>query len=366
MADNDSNRVSEPTPAPLPRSALFTRLAAIGALLVVIAGLFLYAGGWLTPHALTPAAMVNTFEHLDGKHPGFRRNHAKGVCITGYFESNGEGQALSKAQIFRPGRVPIVGRFALAGGMPFAADTAHTVRSLAILFKQPDGEEWRTGMINIPVFLVNTPQDFHDFMLVSSPDPHTGKVDQTAMNAFLAKHPETAAALKVIGSHPFSSGFADSPYYGLNAFRFVNAKDESTPVRWWIKPDQTFEADNSATTDKNYLFDAVITKIHSGPLRWHLILTVGQPGDPTAEAAISWPEDRKQIDAGTLVIDAIESEDTSPTRDITFDPLVLPAGISPSDDPLLSARSASYSQSFRRREGEHKSPSAVSTEEVGK
>jgi catalase len=366
MADTESNQVSEPTPAPVRGTTLLARLAAIGALFVVIVGLFLYAGGWLTPHSLTPAAFVNTFEHLEGKHPGFRRNHAKGVCVTGYFESNGQGQALSKAQVFRPGRVPIVGRFALAGGQPYAADTPHTVRSLAILFKQPDGEEWRTGMINIPVFLANTPQDFHAFMLASSPDPHTGKVDSAAMGAFLAKHPETAAALKILGSHPFSAGFADSPYYGLNAFRFVNDTGESTPVRWWIKPDQTSEAGNSATTDKNYLFDALITQIHSQPLHWHLILIVGQPGDPTAEAASTWPEDRKQIDVGTITIDTIESEDTSPIRDINFDPLVLPAGISPSDDPLLSARAAAYSQSFIRREGEPKSPSAVSTEEVAK
>ena len=243
--------------------------------------------------------------------------------------------AFPARDIFRPGRVPIVGRFALAGGMPDAADTPHTVRSLAILFKQPDGEEWRTGMVNIPVFPVNTPQDFHDFTVASSPDPHIGKVDQAAVAAFLAKHPETAAALKILGSHPFSSGFSDSPYYGLNAFRFVNAKGESTPVRWWIKPDQTLQPDNSATADKNYLFDALITQIHSAPLHWHLIVIVGQPGDPTAEAASSWPADRKQIDVGTLTIDNIESEDTSPIRDINFDPLVLPAGILASDDPLL-------------------------------
>ncbi len=363
-SNDPSNQISEPAPAR--GGALLVRLVAIGGLLAVIAGLFAYARGWLTPHALTPAAMVNTFERVDGPHPGFRRNHAKGVCVTGYFESNGQGQAISKALVFRAGRVPIVGRFALAGGQPYAADTPHTIRSLAILFKQPDGEEWRTGMINIPVFVVNTPQDFHDFLVASSPVPGTGKVDPAAMGAFLGKHPETAAALKVIGSHPFSSGFGDSPYYGLNAFRFVNANGQSTPVRWWIKPDQTFDGANANTSDKNYLFDALITQLHSGPLRWHLILTLGEPGDPTAEAALSWPAERKQIDVGTITIDTIESEETSPTRDITFDPLVLPDGISASDDPLLSARSASYSTSFRRREGEQKSPSAVSTAEVEK
>jgi catalase len=366
MADYDSNQASEPAAVPLRGTTLLARLAAIGALLVAIAGLFLYAGGWLTPHALTPAALVNTFEQVNGVRSGFRRNHAKGVCVTGYFESNGQGQALSKAQVFRPGRVPILGRFALAGGQPYAADTPQTVRSLAILFRQPDGEEWRTAMINIPVFLVNTPQAFHDFLLVSSPDPHTGKVNSAAMGAFLAKHPETAAALAVVRSHQFSSGFADSPYYALNAFRFVNAKGESSPIRWWLKPDQSSGIANSPATDKNYLFDALIRQIHSGTLRWHLILTVGEPGDPTAEAATSWPADRKQIDVGILTIGSIESEDTSPIRDINFDPLVLPAGISPSDDPLLSARSAAYSQSFIRREGEHKSPSAVSTAEVEK
>jgi catalase len=38
---------------------------------------------------------------------------------------------------------------------------------------------------------------------------------------------------------------------------------------------------------------------------------------------------------------------------------VLPTGISGSDDPLLSARSAAYSVSFTRREGEPKAPSAI-------
>ena len=46
---------------------------------------------------------------------------------------------------------------------------------------------------------------------------------------------------------------------------------------------------------------------------------------------------------------------------MNFDPLILPDGIEPSDDPLLSARSAAYSQSFRRHAGEAEEPSAVTT-----
>ena len=92
------------------------RFAPIGVLIAGIAGLFAYAGGWFTPHALSPASIINTLEKVNGMHPGFRRNHAKGVCISGYFDSNGRGVALSRAAVFAPGRVPIIGRFVLAGG----------------------------------------------------------------------------------------------------------------------------------------------------------------------------------------------------------------------------------------------------------
>jgi hypothetical protein len=105
--------------------------------------------------------------------------------------------------------------------------------------------------------------------------------------------------------------------------------------------------------DKNYLFDALIASIHNNPLQWHLVITVGQPGDPTNDATLPWPPDRQQVDAGTLAIDRVESDDTSPARDINFDPLVLSNGIAGSDDPLLSARSAAYSvQPPARRVGQ--------------
>ena len=77
---------------------LVLRLMVIGVVIAAIDRLFLYVGGWFAPHALSPATMINTFEQVNGSHPGFRRNHAKGVCINGYFESNGRGVALSKAK----------------------------------------------------------------------------------------------------------------------------------------------------------------------------------------------------------------------------------------------------------------------------
>ena len=92
-----------------------TNFALIGVALAAVVGTFAYLGGWLTPHALTPARFVDAFEQVDGVHPGFRRNHAKGLGVSGLFESNGNGVRLSKAVVFQPGRVPVIGRFSLRG-----------------------------------------------------------------------------------------------------------------------------------------------------------------------------------------------------------------------------------------------------------
>jgi catalase len=115
---------------------------------------------------------------------------------------------------------------------------------------------------------------------------------------------------------------------------------------------------------KNYLFDALIARVQRGPVQWHLIVTIGQPSDPTDDATLPWPDNREHVDVGKLTIDMVVDEAHGSCRDINFDPLVLPNGIASSDDPLLSARSVVYSESFTRRAGETKEPSAVTPAEI--
>ena len=365
---NDPEAPAEAERPRLGKASTLARSALIGVALAAVVGTFAYFGGWFTPHELTPSRFGDAFERVDGVHSGFRRNHAKGVGVSGFFESNGEGVRLSKAVVFRPGRVPVIGRFSLGGGEPYVADRPDAVRGLGLQFSLPDGELWRTAMINLPVFPFSTPEAFYERLIASKPDPKTGKPDPAKMAAFLARHPESVQAMMVIRGQAVSSGFDNSTFHSLNAFRFINAAGDAIPVRWLMTPAQPFEAASAAAAvqDKNYLFDALIAQIHHQPLRWHLIVIVGQPGDPTHDASIAWPEGREKVDVGILTLDRVESDETSAATDMNFDPLVLPAGIAPSDDPLLSARSAVYSQSFTRRAGEPKQPSAITPFDVRK
>jgi catalase len=364
------DRNSEP---PLSTIATLTRLGLIGLVVVCVAAVFAYVAGWFSPHRLTQDKIVSAFEASGGKFPGFRRNHAKGVCATGWFDSNGQGAALSKAAVFTQGRVPVVGRFAFAGGMPFVPDSPAMVRSLALRFLPPDGEEWRTGMIDIPVFPVRTAQAFYEQLVATIPDPASGKPDPAKMQAFAGAHPEFVAAVGLIKARHVSAGFGDATYNALNTFLFTNSAGTTTPVRWSAiavapaagTPAATPAASSDASS-KNPLFDALIAQVAQHPLQWRIVVTAAQPGDVTSDPTTPWSADHKQVDTGTVTIDKLSSEDDGPCTDVNFDPMVLPAGMAASDDPIPSARSAAYARSFRLRAGERaeKKPSAVSPEEL--
>lgn len=355
-----ANRMESDDVPELNRRRTLLGLAAVGGVLAVGVGGLAEAAGWLRPDALTPADFADRFEQISGRHEGFRRNHAKGLAATGTFTSTGAGAQVSSAAVFKPGTVPVIGRFSLSGGLPDQPDKPDTVRGLGLMFDLPDGEQWRVAMVNLPVFPDRTPRGFYDRMLASRPVPGTGKPDPQAMAAFLADHPETAAAMKLIKHAPPSTGFADSTYRGLNAFRATNAQGETKAVRWAAVPVLHDEpAEKNAEDDGNALFDALIDTVARGPVSWKLMLTVAEPSDPTHDATLPWPEDRKTVEAGTVTIDAVHTEAPGNARDINFDPLVLPDGLAPSDDPLPSARSAVYARSFNRRAREPKSPSAV-------
>ena len=104
----------------LPRSGLGS-LVLIAVVLGSGAAAFAYTAGWLSPQRLTPEKMVEALTPPGGVPLGHRRNHAKGICFTGVFESNGNGIQLSSARVFASGRYPALGRFNLGTPNPDAA-----------------------------------------------------------------------------------------------------------------------------------------------------------------------------------------------------------------------------------------------------
>ncbi|WP_322362464.1 catalase family peroxidase [Pseudomonas sp. Teo4] len=338
--------------SPLHGPAKQLRLAAIGAIMLAMGAGFAYAAGWIGGPPLTPQRIIDTFEAQAGHYPGYRKNHAKGLCVSGYFQASGQATTLSTARVFSQARVPVIGRFAIGGANPFAPDTAVPVRSLALQLSTDDGQLWRTGMNNPPVLAVSTPQGFYEQVLAGAPDPATGKPDPARLQAFFAAHPESAAFRQWAASYTPSDSFASTQYHSINAFRLIDAKGVGHPVRWQMEPQAAFAALPGKVDDKQFLQHDLQQRLAQGPLRWTLRLVLAEPGDAVDNPAQPWPAQRRSVDAGTLVIEQVEAPEQGACRDLNFDPLILPSGIEPSADPILAARSAAYSESFNRRSRE--------------
>jgi len=316
------------------------------------AAAFAYTAGWLTPDRLTPGGLVTALAPPGGPALGHRRNHAKGICFTGSFESSGAGTALSKAHVFEKGSYPVVGRFNVGTPDATAADSSVRVRGLGLQITTPDGAEWRTAMIDPPFFAVATPQAFYELLVASGK-----KDDPDAMKTFAAAHPEIGAFGAWAKSAPFTESYAEVRFNGLNSFVFTDASGADHIVRWSLAPAAApvaIPADELAKQPPDFLEQEIARRVASGPQRWTMTVTVANPGDPTADPSKAWPEDRRTIEVGTLVAVKVIPEPNGPCREINYDPTVLPDGMRTSDDPFPAARSAAYSVSYNRRTAEEK------------
>lgn len=341
---------------------------AIAVVLAASAGGFAYVGGLFSPGRLSATRVADAIETTGGgAHVGFRRAHAKGICIAGSFTGSAAARGLSRAAVFDGAAVPVTGRFAEGTPDPYAKDPAVGVRSMALQLQPIGGGEWRTGMNDTPGLHVATPEAFYENVVASTPDPATGKPDPAKMAAYLARHPESAAFMARMKAKPLAAGFAGDSYNSVNAFVFVAPDGTRRLVRWSmraVEPFTTLAPADRAGRAANYMFTDLLARVAKGPITWRLVATLAKPGDPNRASEV-WPADRQTVDMGTLVIDHVESEATGNCQDINFDPLILPPGIAPSDDPILFARSAVYATSFRRRAGERKPPSAVADQFAG-
>jgi catalase len=338
-----------PQPHRPPAHSAFVSVVLIAVVIGASAAAFAYTAGWVSPQRLTPNKMVDAFTPHTGAPLGHRKNHAKGICFTGIFEANGAGSALSQAQVFTRGQYPAHGRFNLATADPNAPDATVRVRGLGLRISTPDGQEWRTAMIDPPFFAVSTPQAFYELLLASA------SKDPNAMKTIAGVHPEIAAFGAWAKSAPWTGSYAEERFNSLNSFVFADSSGTETTVRWSLLPAAqpvSVSPDDLAKRGPDFLEQEITERVRGGPQRWTMVVTVANPGDPTADPSKGWPEDRRTVEVGTLTVQQIEAERDGSCRDINFDPTVLPTGIRTSDDPFPAARSSAYAKSYDRRTAE--------------
>jgi catalase len=304
-----------------------------------------------TPAKSLPQRLADDFVTLFGSHTGYRINHAKGIIVTGTFTPAPGAAALSRAAHFAA-VTPVIVRYSDGTGLPTIPDNNPNAspHGIAIRFTFPSGAYTDIVALAHNGFVVGTGEDFAGFLeaaAATKPDtPHP-----TPIEKFLHGHPH---ALKfATDPEPNPVSFADLSWFGNNALTFVNAKGVKQAGRYKFVPVETPKFLDSASAAKmppNYLMDEITHRLAAKhPVQLRMFVQLANPGDPTADGSVVWPDDRKLVEMGVLTLTTVAPDNATLQRSLAFSPIFLTDGIQLADDPLISLRAAVYALSVARR-----------------
>jgi catalase len=294
--------------------------------------------------------LVDAFNAVFGVHPGLRANHPKGVVLEGTFTPSSSAPSLTKAAHLqkRKAPIPVTVRFSAGSGLPTVPDTNDMPRGMAVKFALPDGTKTDLVVLSFNGFPVATAEEFRDFLLaVAASGPDAPK--PTELENFLGGHPAAKTFVETPKPPPVSYGTL--PYFGINAFKFTNAKGTSTHARYQLQPvagAKYLSTEQLARMGPEYLTEEIRERVRRGPVKFTLLAQVAEQGDTIDNPTIVWPDTRKKVDLGTITITKAVADSQAAEKKLLFVPGALVPGIEPAD-PMIAARSAAYIVSLSRR-----------------
>jgi catalase len=275
-----------------------------------------------------------------------RALHAKGMIALGSFTPSGALSDLTIAPHLVSEVTPATVRFSHPSGDPRVRDAVPSGRGMAVKLSTPGGTHDLVG-VSSPAFLVRDGAAFLELLAARAPDPATGVPDPDRMLAFGAAHPESSPAIRAAMGARVPTSYSSLTYNGLHTFFLVDAVGRRQPFRWsWVPVagQVFFDAPVDEGLDLAAELNDRLANRH-GDADFELVLHLGEPGDPTGDPTVIWPE-RPTLVAGRLELTAI-AEDVEP---IIFDPTNVTDGVAlDDDDEILQLRRATYGLSYAAR-----------------
>lgn len=304
-----------------------------------------------SPAPANALQLVDALQKLAGNHPGQRRNHARGICAVGQFTATEAAAALTHSAAFSGQTWPVLARFSQSGGDPNASDLSRGPRGLALLIETAAGPH-QMALLNTPMFGAATPETFLGMLEALAPDPGTGKVDPARIAAFRAQHPDTQAQATWLAEHTPPASFARESYHSLHAFGLRDANQQLRFVRFRLQPEdgiQRIDQAALASLPADYLQRELAQRLQRTPAAWTLWATLAREGDPLDDPSAGWTGEHEEVALGQLRLERLVERGDARCERHNFDPRILTAGVEPSNDPILTMRSAAYAISQARR-----------------
>ncbi|TPI36835.1 catalase [Mesorhizobium sp. B3-1-9] len=309
--------------------------------------------------------------HFDHERIPERVVHARGYGAHGFFETYESLAQYTKADIFqRAGeKTPAFVRFSTVAGSKGSFDLARDVRGFAVKLYTKEGN-WDLVGNNIPVFFIQDAVRFPDMVhaVKEEPDRAFPQAQSAHDNFwdFISLTPESMHMIMwIMSDRAIPRSFRFMQGFGVHTFRLVNAKDESTFVKFIWKPKLGMqsvvwnEAVKINGADPDFHRRDLWNAIRSGDFpEWELCVQLFDQDfaesfdfdilDPTK---IIPEEVIEPLPVGRLVLDRMPENFFAETEQVAFMTQNVPPGIDFSNDPLLQGRNFSYLDTQLKRLG---------------
>ena len=184
--------------------------------------------------------LLDKLSHFNRERIPERVVHAKGSGAHGEFEVTDDVTEFTKADFLNQigKKTPVFLRFSTVAGERGAADTIRDPRGFAVKFYTEQGNYDLVGN-NTPVFFINDPIKFPDFIHSQKRCPMRNVQDPNAVFGFWQHHPESLHQVTILFSDrgtPY--GYRHLNGYGSHTFKWVNRNGNVFFVKYHFKTDQ--------------------------------------------------------------------------------------------------------------------------------
>ena len=316
------------------------------------------------PVLLQDVQLIQKLQRFDRERIPERVVHARGTGAHGEFVVTGDISAYTKAQVFAPGsKTPVFVRFSTVIHGNHSPETLRDPRGFATKFYTSEGN-WDLVGNNLPVFFIRDAIKFPDMVHSLKPSPDTNIQDPNRFFDFFSHQPESTQMLTRLYSDygiPRSYRYMDGN--GVHAYKFVNAKNEVTYVKFhWDsrQGEKNLSADEAAkiqANDFNHASADLMSAIDKGEFpQWDLYVQLLKPEQLAGfdfnplDATKIWPN-VPEVKVGTMTLNRNPANIFQETEQAAFAPGNLVPGIEPSEDRLLQGRIFSYNDTQLYRVG---------------
>jgi catalase len=253
-------------------------------------------------------------------------------------------------------------RFSTVGGGQDSSDYARDPRGFAVKFYTPQGNLDIVGN-NTPVFFLNDPIKFPDFIHSQKKDPRTNLPNPANAFEFWANHPQSLHQMTILMSdRGIPASYRHVHGFSSHTLSFWNKDGQRYWIKWHFKTNQGIKTLTNEEAAKMPAFGAqqdLVDAIDRGDFpSWTVKLQIMSEAEAKGyhinpfDLTKIWPhKDFPLIEIGQLELNRNVRNYFAETEQAAFAPSNLVPGVGASPDKMLQARLLAYQDAHRYRVG---------------